>query len=177
MTPTKEHLLSLLDAFVHQRSGMDPRNYGDFASYRSEQRRVTQDLNDYRAIRAVVTFADGITAEHLLEASKHAFSGRLSFTEVTLKDGTAGVRIDYCPGQYFPTEYRRAACAVLASALWKHARRPENMPQQHETHQDFEVGHAMRDEVGDLVVVSAGDWLRDKFRKEFGPRLQRRYFD
>ena len=26
--------------------------------------------------------------------------------------------IDYCTGQYWPTEYRRAACAVLAGAVW-----------------------------------------------------------
>jgi hypothetical protein len=28
------------------------------------------------------------------------------------------VRVDYCTGQYFPTEYRAAACAVLATILW-----------------------------------------------------------
>lgn len=30
--------------------------------------------------------------------------------------------VDYCTGQYFPTEYRRAVCAVLASALWDYTR-------------------------------------------------------
>jgi hypothetical protein len=29
-----------------------------------------------------------------------------------------GKRLDYCAGQYFPTEYRAAACRTLASALW-----------------------------------------------------------
>jgi hypothetical protein len=30
--------------------------------------------------------------------------------------------VDYCTGQYFPTEYRRAVCSVLSSALWDYFR-------------------------------------------------------
>jgi hypothetical protein len=55
----------------------------------------------------------GITAEHLTAAFPRAFSGRLSWD---------GAKLDYCTGQYWPTEYRAAACAVLASALWTYWR-------------------------------------------------------
>ena len=47
-----------------------------------------------------------------------AFSGRLEITERS--DGA--IKIDYCTGQYFPTEYRKAACAVLAYSLWHYWR-------------------------------------------------------
>lgn len=32
------------------------------------------------------------------------------------------MRVDYCTGQYWPTEYRPAACRVLAAALWDYWR-------------------------------------------------------
>jgi hypothetical protein len=33
-----------------------------------------------------------------------------------------GKRLDYCAGQYFPTEYRAAVCRALASVLWNYWR-------------------------------------------------------
>lgn len=40
------------------------------------------------------------------------------------------IKIDYCTGQYWPTEYRRAVCSVAASTLWDWVRSrampPEN---------------------------------------------------
>lgn len=33
---------------------------------------------------------------------------------LTMKNG----QIEYCTGQYFPTEYRPAACRVLVSLIW-----------------------------------------------------------
>jgi len=72
----KTAILDALDAFVRQRSGMDWRDYGDAASYRSEQRSITRDLHDYRELRKAVAWRDSITADALLEATR-AFSGRL----------------------------------------------------------------------------------------------------
>ena len=181
MKPRKERILQALDAHVRQRSGMDYRNYGDPVTYRAEQRQITRDLHDYRILRSAVAWRD-IDADALLEASRRAYSGRLTLTE-KLKRYTADtcpgrpcsdecdhvstaegvVAIDYCTGQYFPTEYRRAACAVLATALWDYAR--ENAPVDAgpiEPHSNLQ---------------NLGTWLRDRFRREFGPRLAHRYFD
>lgn len=79
-------------------------------------------MNDYRpmlrhgkharVLLRSVELRDSITADNLVEASR-AFCGRLQF-----KEGTKGVEIEYTTGQYFSTEYRCAACAVLARALW-----------------------------------------------------------
>jgi hypothetical protein len=53
-----------------------------------------------------------------LQEAFRAFSGRLSLVE-----GPGGsVSCDYCTGQYFPTEYRAAACAVLSTACWDYWR-------------------------------------------------------
>ncbi len=62
--------------------------------------------------------------------------------------------VDYCTGQYFPIEYRRAACAVLAAALWDYYR--ADIPPETE---------------------KRGDKLRAKFKRMFGTRIQKRWFD
>jgi len=131
MEPRKQAIIAALRAFMNQRSGIEFGNYGDVKSFRAEQRSITKDLHQARELMRAVELSDSITANDLLVAAKGAFSGRLT---ITLKDhmlaAPAGVEwkpelrasIDYCTGQYFPTEYRRAVCAVLASALWEHTR-------------------------------------------------------
>jgi hypothetical protein len=134
METRKEMILTALDAFVRQRSGMDPTNYSDGPMYRAEQRSITRDLHDYRQLSRAVELRDSITADDLIVASRNAFSGRLSIKELSpiivgpgaydeamrraRKGNPQGFELDYCTGQYFPTEYRKAACAVMASALW-----------------------------------------------------------
>lgn len=118
----KNTLIHALGAFIAQRSGIDFRNYasGDYA--RSRQ----AFLGDYRPIlkhgkhaRRLLDFVSrrDISAEDLVQASRSAYSGRLEF--VTINDA---VGVSYCTGQYFPTEYRRAACSVLARAIWEYLR-------------------------------------------------------
>ena len=126
-TPSKKQITDLLHAWISQRPGLDPCNYG-FPAYSAEQfreasrafnaeaRSITRDLHDARELLKAVEWRDGITAENLVEAFR-AFSGRLQLTE---EDGE--YRLEYCTGQYWPTEYRAAACAVLASALWDYHR-------------------------------------------------------
>ncbi len=192
MLTERELILANLDAFVRQRSGMDYRNYGDAASYRSEQRSITRDLRDYRTLRAAVQWREGIDAAALKEAFR-AFSGRLTWD---------GKRMDYCTGQYFPTEYRKAACAVLASALWDYTRehampapdswrvesygtwngdkfeREQSAPMQlHAALALLEqkgAGHSLQEYHGGL---NPGSWLRRYFRREFGRGLAARYFN
>lgn len=208
METRKQAILAALDSFVAQRSGMDPNNYGDVASYRSEQRSITRDLHDYRALRAAVGYRDSITADMLLAASRDAFSGRLTISQCTHGStaltqcganrkhvwcgdcdpapsaqchwcngrGYSPARhgatvIEYCTGQYFPTEYRKAACAVLARTLWywtrEHAMPAPIAKSGDHTYYPMVPGK----------LLSAGDWLRANFVREFGRGIASRYFN
>lgn len=111
-TPTKESILQALRAFVAQRPGMDPNNYGDWTVYRAESSRVTRDRHHAEALLRVVELRQSIGPADLLAA--FGSSGRC--TLVVSPEGA--VSVDYCTGQYFPTEYRRAVCRGLRSVLW-----------------------------------------------------------
>lgn len=55
--------------------------------------------------------------DDVIEASKRAFSGRLTLVRSRAHDGESDhYTIDYCTGQYWPTEYRAACAAVLHEA-------------------------------------------------------------
>lgn len=143
--PTKETVLAALRAFIAQRSGLDARNYGSRESLLGDYRPIIRHGKHARAMLRAVEWRDSITAEHLLNAARHSYSGRLSF--VVKPSGAVGV--DYCTGQYFPTEYRKAACALLATVLWDCWR---------------ETG------------ISA-DSIRRRARVEFGPGLANTWFN
>lgn len=109
---TKNAIIDALAVFIRQRPGIDPRNYiSDRRDtegrrlYRAEVREVTRDLHDARALLAAVD-ASSVTGEEL--ASRLSPGSRLSWD---------GARIDYCTGQYFPTEYRAAVARTLAGCL------------------------------------------------------------
>lgn len=171
----RENILNALSAFANQRPGIDPMNYGSWSAYCSESRSVTRDLHDFRTLLAAVRWRSGIDAERL-QAAFRAYSGRLTckvddrVTESLPRGSGTRVTLDYCTGQYFATEYRKAACAVLASALWDYTR-DECMPTP-VTDPDLPPWENAR-----YDGLSAGDWLRRYFRREFGARLARRYFD
>jgi len=99
-------------------------------------------LKDGRDARKLLNWVrdSSVTAKQLIESFPRAFSGRLE-----LKNG----ELNYCTGQYFPTEYRKAVCAVLAYALWNCYRTEE----------------------------STGDSLRATFRRIFGRGIQKRWFN
>ena len=118
MDTRKETLIACLRKFIAQRPGLEFGNYGDVSAYRSEMRSITKDRHHAETMLASVAWRDSITADTILEASKHAFSGRLTITEPT----PGQFVLDYCTGQYWPTEYRRAVCSVLSSALWDYLR-------------------------------------------------------
>ena len=139
----KHAIISALRAWVKQRPGLDPRNYGDSSSYRSEQRSITQDKKDAWALITAVDLSDRVTSSGL-KAAFRAFSGRLQWD---------GKSLDYCTGQYWPTEYRKAVCAVCAAALWD----------------AFISEHAGEDRPGILA--------REYFKEAYGPRLAKRWFD
>ena len=113
----KQKIIDALYTFAHKRPQLEFGNYGDVAAYRSESRSITKDLHIARELLRALELRPSITADALLEASQRAFSGRLSIN-VT---GDV-VSIDYCTGQYFPTEYRAAVASIAASALWSYYR-------------------------------------------------------
>ena len=144
---TKESILATLYKFTARRAGLEFANYGDITAYRAEQRSNTKDRHHAEALLAYVARRDSITAADIIKASEGAFSGRLSITT----DGDK-VSIDYCTGQYFPTEYRRAVCAVAASAIW----------------------NRLREDAGQGAT---GDDIRRAARRELGNSLARRWFN
>ena len=111
-TNNKGLIIAALDRWIRQRPGLEFGNYGDVRAYRSELRSITKDGNQAKQLLRYVEQSQ-ITGEQLASALRHAFSGRLSW------DGKA---LSYTTGQYWPTEYRRAVCAVLASAIWDYWR-------------------------------------------------------
>lgn len=169
LTPTQRiqryTLLRALETFAQQRPGIDPRNYGNWSDYRSESRRVTQDLHDFRVIMAAVERSE-LSAADILQATR-AYSGRLEIVAPLTLDRFV---VKYCTGQYFPTEYRRAACAVLAQALWDYHREAQmtdaELLQIYESMSPDVQGHPR-----------PGEKLRKKFRRMFPRRIARMYFE
>lgn len=114
----RQNILAALSHFVKSRPGLEFANYGDVSAYRSELRSITRDRHHAEELLAAVSWRESIDADALMRAARGAFSGRLSITPTE----TWGAQIDYCAGQYYPMEYRRAVCAVLSSALWDYWR-------------------------------------------------------
>lgn len=110
----KTSILTALRKFIGQRPGLDFANYGDAASYRAECRSITRDLNHARALLRKVEMASGISGLNLIEATR---GSRLKIVETL-----TGHKVEYCTGQYFPTEYRAAVARLCANALWDYIR-------------------------------------------------------
>jgi hypothetical protein len=131
----------------NQRTGMDAKNYiSDWRdtegrkAFAAEYREILREGRDARTLLGAIYRSPSVTVEDILAATKRAFSGRLTYHPETK-------RFSYCVGQYWPTEYRAAACAVLASVLWNWSERP------------------------------SADDKRTYFRREFGRGIQSRWFN
>ena len=109
----KSAVISAIIRFINQRPGLQFANYGDVSAYQHESRRITKDKHHAESLANYIMRRDSITAADIIEASKRAYSGRLQINQTA-----EGFDVDYCTGQYFPTEYRRAAACVLACAVW-----------------------------------------------------------
>ena len=156
--PSKSTILASLDAWIRQRPGLDYGNYGDWSAYRSEMRSIGKDLQHARAMLRYVEWHDSITAEMILSAAQ---SGRLS-----IKVEGNKVRVDYCTGQYWPTEYRSAVCRLLSTVIWRwfgdNARSADvaKMPQY-----------------GCMAgIVNQGAYIRKTASRELGTSIARRWF-
>jgi hypothetical protein len=158
----KQQIIDSMRTFAHQRPGLEYGNYGDRTSYQSEMRAITKDLHQARELLRYVELRDSITGDDIITASKNAYSGRLTIA--------ADATIDYCTGQYWPTEYRRAVCAVLASAIWEW-KRDHCMPAP-TLHHNSETGETLQRYKG----LRAGDYLRANLKREFGRGMAARWF-
>jgi hypothetical protein len=122
-------------AFINQRPDLEIRNYFDPAdrfngrrsqysdgvrAYRQELARIAKDGT---AARKALALAEELpfNAQALIDASNSAFSGRV---DILMREDKAA--IGYTTGQYFPTEYRPAALAVLQAYI--QAVRPKHVP-------------------------------------------------
>ena len=136
----------LLVQFVNQRPGLDFANYGDVKAYNSESREITKDLHDFRKLLSLA-YRRVDNLEEKLTKSLSDSSGRL-----TLENGS----LNYCTGQYFPTEYRPAANRVLASLIWADYR------------DEQENGKP---------VYETGDHIRKAIRRNVSRRVMKYYFN
>lgn len=114
--------LRAIAAYAAQRPGLEFGNYcsghrdqDGRRAYFAEARAITRDFSRVRDALHAAYYA-GVTDRELIEASRSAFGGRL-----TINAGS----VDYCTGQYWPTEYRKACAAVLEYAATLARRRAE----------------------------------------------------
>lgn len=136
MPATREEAVTIFKRWINQRAGLDPANYGchlEQAKYSSRQQQIDalQSMrqearsiqNDGKRARlALAEFASlPYDAEVLRVAMRGSFSGRLQFNERG--------ELDYCTGQYFPTEYRKAAAAVLVEYVCAMRQRGIGIPE------------------------------------------------
>ena len=138
----KTNIIQALRSWVAQRPGLEFGNYGDWSAYRAEVRSIGKDLQHARKLIDYVAWHDSISAEMILDAAK---SGRLS-----IKVEGDNVSINYCTGQYWPTEYRPAVCRLLSSVIWYWMR--ANDPQR------------------------SGEMIRKAASRELGTSIARRWF-
>ena len=95
---TKRAILEALQVWIRQRPGLEFANYSELKSYRADLRQIAKDKHHAETLLSAVAIRDSITAKDLLAAFS-AYSGRLSISE---DKGRA--KLEYCTGQYWPTE-------------------------------------------------------------------------
>ena len=131
---TQPLALRAIAVYAAQNPGLDFRDYGDGPAYRTDARRITRDLRRCRdAMRSCVAYR--ITDDDVIDAARRTFSGRLTLTK--RDDGCIG--IDYCAGQYWPTEYRAACAAVLEQVAREAYQRAEEEAREEVAGRTFPV--------------------------------------
>jgi hypothetical protein len=132
--------------FANQKPGLDFNDYGDRKIYFAEMREITKDLHDFRELLNLALIRLGSNLEEKLTEYLSKSSGRL-----TLENG----KLQYCTGQYFPTEYRPAVNQVLKSLIWDNLREEK----------DSEGNH----------IYNTGDTLRAYFKRNLSRRCFKNY--
>ena len=109
IAPKEIDAVKTLVSFATQRPGLSFEDYGSGYWYRKDQREVVKDLHDFWELMGLAgTYVENLNDK--LRITLMNSSGRLTMNE-------QGV-IQYCTGQYFPTEYRPAACQILSRLIW-----------------------------------------------------------
>ena len=125
-TQTTTPTLDLLQKFVNQRPGLNFADYGEVRAYRNESAEITRDRSDFNELlRVALSLLSHAELEAKLTQRLTTSSERL-----TLENN----RLQYITGQYFPTEYRPAACRLLVSIIWG----------EFQKNQTLETGHDIR---------------------------------
>ncbi len=146
-TQSKKTTIDKLISFVNRRPGLDFCNYGDLSAYRSESRGITKDRQDFFELFALASRRCENLEKQLTDLLSNS-PGRL-----TMKDGD----LEYCTGQYFPTEYRPAANNILKTLIWDSYRNEKN-------------------EKGEPVYKD-GDQIRKAIRRNLSRRATNNYFN
>lgn len=163
--------IAQLVAFAAQNSGIERVNYYDFRdanrqavrdgrrAFNSEARSITADWT--RVKGALIQAAlDGVTDADVITAAPMAFSGRLEWVPERI-DPPLDAHWSYCTGQYFCTEYRKAAASVLETAARsKRAARPPETKTVHSI-----------DELKALNRKNGGCWFEPDTMRFFGTRI------
>ena len=106
---------SMLRRFVNQRPGFDLCNYGGRNKYyRQDYNEALKDRNSFYELLELASDRYGANLDEVLSKHLTSTSGRLSLE---------GGKLQYITGQYFPTEYRAAACRALAAVIWESYRK------------------------------------------------------
>ena len=118
---TQPQTLRMLASYAAKNPGLDFRDYcrgwqdkDGRAAYFREARDITKDLDRVRKAILSAYYA-GVTDDDLIECSQGE--------RLTLERTPGGFDLDYCVGQYWPTEYRGAVARLLNRAAYKAARR------------------------------------------------------
>lgn len=106
--------LSALTRFANQKPGLQFANYGNSKAYNQEARTIRADLRRYNAALSDA-MESGTTDADLLAVVDQG--GRLTLPESQMSAPHARIyNVEYTTGQYFPTEYRKAASSLLERA-------------------------------------------------------------
>lgn len=104
----KNTICAKLRAFAKRNPNMHAANYADWRSYKAEARRVTRDL------AAALDLIDRVEREERATATM-----MLANLDRRLTWDAGRGDVEYCAGQYFATEYRKAVQQVCAMTLWQ----------------------------------------------------------
>jgi hypothetical protein len=143
--------------FVNQRPGLDFSNYGDHKIYNSESREITKDRQDFFELFAL--------ASRRVDNLNEQLTKYLTETSDRLRINEKG-QIEYCTGQYFPTEYRPAANRVLRSIIW-------------DSYRDETIYIPEDDKIGYVgtPVYKDGHEIRKAIRRNLSRRVGKLYFN
>lgn len=143
----KSSIIAAVREFIESRPGFEWANYvGCPEAYRADYRRALRDLHDARELlRLAEVFLPG---DYIIKSMSQ--DKRLTIVENKVTDFASKFNCEYTTCQYYPVEYRAAACRALSAAIW-----------------DW-----LRDQCGHRT----GDSIRDSAANFLGKRLAARWF-